>query len=57
VQGLNEIKIIRHFLEKNTGFVRIDKYEIKEILQTTGVEVLIEKLMHFLHTKNQKRQN
>jgi hypothetical protein len=54
VQGLNEIKIIRHFLEKNTGFVRIDKYEIKEILQTTGVEVLIEKLMHFFTYKKSK---
>jgi Cdc6-like AAA superfamily ATPase len=54
VQGLNEIKIIRHFLEKNTGFVRIDKYEIKEILQTTGVEVLIEKLMHFFTYKKSR---
>jgi hypothetical protein len=54
VQDLKEIKIIKHFLEKNTGFVRIDKYEIKEVLQTTGLEVLIEKLMHFFTLKGTK---
>lgn len=51
VQDLQDIKIIRHFLEKNTGFVRIDKYEIKGVLQTTGFEVLIEKLMQFFTLK------
>lgn len=54
VQNLQEIKIIRHFLEKNTGFVRIDKYEIKEVLQTTGIEVFIEKLMRFFTLKKTK---
>lgn len=54
VQDLKEIKLIKHFLEKNTGFIRIDKYEIKEVLQTTGVEVLIEKLMHFFTFKKTK---
>jgi adenylate kinase len=51
VQDLKDIKLIKHFLEKNSGFVNIDKYEIKEILQTTGFEILIEKLMHFFTLK------
>ena len=51
VQDLSDIKLIRHFLEKNSGFVNIDKYEIKEILQTNGFEILIEKLMHFFTLK------
>lgn len=51
VKNLPEIKILRHFLEKNRGFIDIDKYEIKEIIKTNGFEVLIEKLMHFFQLK------
>ncbi len=51
VQKLAEIKTLRHFLEKNRGFIDIDKYEIKEIIKTSGFEILIEKLMHFFQLK------
>ncbi len=51
VQDLKDIKLIKHFLEKNSGFVNIDKYEIKEILQATGFEIFTEKLMHFFTLK------
>ncbi|TCD27772.1 hypothetical protein EZ456_07430 [Pedobacter psychrodurus] len=54
VQHLEEIKVIKHFLAKNTGFVRIDRYEIKEILQKTGFEVYIEKIMRLFTFKNTK---
>lgn len=51
VQDLKEIKIIKHFLRKNSGFVNIDKYEIKEILRTTGFDIAIEKLLQFFRFK------
>jgi hypothetical protein len=51
LKELKEVKIIKHFLVKNSGFVNIDKYEIKEILKTTGFEIAIEKLLHFFRFK------
>lgn len=57
VQDLKEIKIIKHFLEKNTGFVRVDKFEIKEVLKTSGFEVMTEKLMQFFSLKKTREVN
>jgi hypothetical protein len=51
LKDLKEVKIIKHFLVKNSGFVDIDKYEIKEILKTSGFEIAIEKLLHFFRFK------
>lgn len=48
---LKEVKIVKHFLVKNSGFVNIDKYEIKEILKTSGFEIAIEKLLQFFRFK------
>lgn len=43
-----EIKILKEFLNKNTGFVDINKYEIKEIINTNGFQIHIEKFLRFL---------
>ncbi len=51
LKELKEVKIVKHFLVKNSGFVNIDKYEIKEILKTTGFEIAIEKLLQFFRFK------
>ncbi len=51
LKDLKEVKMVKHFLVKNAGFVNIDKYEIKEILQTTGFEIAIEKLLQFFRFK------
>lgn len=54
LQHLRDIKIINHFLAKNTGFVNIDKYEIKEILTTSGFEIFIEKILRYARFKKSK---
>lgn len=43
-----EIKILNEFLKKNTGFVDINKYEIKEIITANGFQIHIEKFLRFL---------
>ena len=54
LQHLADIKIVNHFLAKNTGFVNIDKYEIKEILTTTGFDIFIEKILRYGRFKKSK---
>lgn len=54
VQNLPEIKMLRDFLKKNSGFVNINRFEIKEILQTSGVEIYIEKLIRFFRIKGNR---
>jgi len=51
LKDLKEVKIVKYFLVKNAGFVNIDKYEIKEILRTSGYEIAIEKLLQFFRFK------
>jgi hypothetical protein len=43
-----EIKILNEFLKKNTGFVDINKYEIKEIISANGFQIHIEQFLRFL---------
>lgn len=51
VQKLKEVRMLRDFLQKNSGYVNINRFEIKEILQTSGFEIYIEKLIHFFRFK------
>lgn len=43
-----EIRILNEFLKKNTGYVEINKYEIKEIISANGFQIHIEKFLRFL---------
>lgn len=47
VQHFKQIKQLKEFLKKNSGYVQIDKYEIKEIVKTSGFEIFIEHLSRF----------
>jgi hypothetical protein len=49
-----EIKILKEFLKKNTGFVDINKYEIKEIISANGFQIHIEKFLRFLRLTGKK---
>jgi hypothetical protein len=54
VQHLKEIKTLRDFLNKNTGYVNINRYEIKGIIEKNGFEIHIEKLLRFFRFKKNR---
>lgn len=51
VKNLKDIRLIREFLSKNTGFVDINRYEIKSIIMSSGFDIFIEKLVRFINLK------
>ena len=49
-----EIRILNEFLKKNSGFVDINKYEIKEIISSNGFQIHIENFLRFLRIIGKK---
>lgn len=54
VQNKPEIKILNRFLKKNSGFVDINEYEIKQHVKKNGFDINIEQFRRFTAKLNQE---
>lgn len=54
VESLKGVKLLNKFLDKNSGFVKLDRYEIKELVNTGGFTVFIEFLSRFFRLSGNK---
>lgn len=51
VKESKQYVLLQQFLEKNSGYINIDKFEIKQLVQSHGFNVSVEKFKNFMKAK------
>jgi len=54
VESHSGVKLLKKFLDKNSGFIKLDRYEIKEQITAGGFTVFIEFLSRFFRASGNK---
>jgi hypothetical protein len=55
VEGNNDYQLLRLFLDKNSGYIRINELELKQLISKHGFDVAIEQFRRFLSVKLNKQ--
>lgn len=51
IEGNKEYQLLRHFIDKNSGYIRINELELKQLISKHGFDVAVEQFRRFLSTK------